>query len=148
MRALAGEFRRAAEPPAQDRAGDESGRPTGRPDGKTLPYLNFPEDTTQLHAIRELTPDTNADKLVAKTSQFAAFGCNRDTSVFVGASAQCGVAHGADSAARHAPRVDAVRAQSSATPARPCPHVFAGQPEDLFPERPRRQAGDLLRARG
>ena len=57
------------------------------PDGKTVLYLNYPEDKTQLHAIRELTPDTNSDKLVAKTSQFAAFGCNRDSSVFVGASA-------------------------------------------------------------
>jgi oligogalacturonide lyase len=50
-------------------------------------YLNYPEVQTQLRAIRELTPDTNTDKLVARTSQFAAFGCNRDTSVFVGSSA-------------------------------------------------------------
>ncbi len=57
------------------------------PDGKTILYLNYPADATQLHAIRELTPDTGAEKLVAKTSQFAAFGCNRDSSVFVGASA-------------------------------------------------------------
>jgi oligogalacturonide lyase len=57
------------------------------PDGKTVLYLNYPEDSTQLHTIRELSPDTNSDKLVAKTSQFAAFGCNRDSSVFVGASA-------------------------------------------------------------
>jgi oligogalacturonide lyase len=56
------------------------------PDGKTILYLNFPEDRTQLHAIRELTPDTNTDKLVAKTSQFVSFGFNHDTSVFVGAS--------------------------------------------------------------
>ena len=55
-------------------------------DGKTLLYLNFPEDRTQLHAIREITPDFNTDQLVAKTSQFASFGFNRDTSVFVGAS--------------------------------------------------------------
>lgn len=57
------------------------------PDGKTVLYLNYPEDPKQLHDIRELTPDANTDKLVAKTSQFAAFGCNRDGSVFVGASA-------------------------------------------------------------
>lgn len=56
-------------------------------DGKTLLYLNVPEDPAQLHAIREFTPDTNSDKLVAKTSQFASFGVNRDGSVFVGASA-------------------------------------------------------------
>jgi oligogalacturonide lyase len=55
-------------------------------DGKTLLYLNFPDDPTQLNTIRELTPDANADKVVAKTSQFAHFGFNRDSSVFVGAS--------------------------------------------------------------
>ena len=55
-------------------------------DGKTLLYLNIPEDKAQLNAIREFTPDTNVDKLVAKTSQFASFGFNRDSSVFVGAS--------------------------------------------------------------
>jgi oligogalacturonide lyase len=56
------------------------------PDGKTVLYLNIPEDRTQLNAIREYTPDTDSDKLVAKTSQFAHFGFNHDTSVFVGAS--------------------------------------------------------------
>ncbi len=56
-------------------------------DGKTLLYLNLPDDPSQLNSIREFNPDTNADKLVAKTSQFAAFGFNRDSSVFVGASA-------------------------------------------------------------
>jgi oligogalacturonide lyase len=56
------------------------------PDGKTVLYLNIPEDRTQLNAIREYTPDTDNDKLVSKTSQFAHFGFNRDTSVFVGAS--------------------------------------------------------------
>jgi oligogalacturonide lyase len=56
------------------------------PDGKTILYLNIPEDRTQLNALREYTPDTDSDNLVAKTSQFAHFGCNRDTSVFVGAS--------------------------------------------------------------
>ena len=57
------------------------------PDGKTVLYLNYPAEQGQLHAIRELTPDTGAEKMVAKTSQFAAFGYNRDSSVFVGASA-------------------------------------------------------------
>lgn len=55
-------------------------------DGKTLLYLNLPDDPKQLNAIRECVPDTNSDKMVAKTSQYAAFGQNRDTSVFVGAS--------------------------------------------------------------
>jgi oligogalacturonide lyase len=55
-------------------------------DGKTLLYLNLPEDRKQLNNIREMVPDTNVDKIVAKTSQFACFGANRDASVFVGAS--------------------------------------------------------------
>jgi oligogalacturonide lyase len=55
-------------------------------DGKTVLYLNLPVDPAQLNNIREQTPDTNTDKLVAKTSQFAHFGFNRDSSVFVGAS--------------------------------------------------------------
>jgi oligogalacturonide lyase len=60
------------------------------PDGKTLLYLNYPENPKELNAIREHTPDTNTDKLVAKTSQFVAFGINHDTSVFVGASRNAG----------------------------------------------------------
>jgi oligogalacturonide lyase len=56
------------------------------PDGRTVLYLHFPTDPTQLHAIRECSPDQNTDKLVARTSQFAHFGCNANTSVFVGAS--------------------------------------------------------------
>jgi len=56
------------------------------PDGRTVLYLHLPDDPTQLHAIREHTPDQNLDKLVAKTSQFAHFGCNPNGSVFVGAS--------------------------------------------------------------
>ena len=56
------------------------------PDGRTVLYLSFPNDPSQLHAIRECTPDQNTDALVAKTSQFAHFGCNSNTSVFVGAS--------------------------------------------------------------
>ncbi len=56
------------------------------PDGRTVLYLNFPSDPSQLHTIRECSPDQNTDKLVARTSQFAHFGCNANTSVFVGAS--------------------------------------------------------------
>jgi oligogalacturonide lyase len=55
-------------------------------DGKTLSYLHYPEDPTQLNAIREYSPETQTDKLIAKTSQFVAFSPNRDSSVFVGAS--------------------------------------------------------------
>jgi len=64
--------------------------PNWAADGKTILYLNCPEDPKQLRAIRELTPDTGADKLVAKTSQFASFAFNRDASVFAGASANRG----------------------------------------------------------
>jgi len=56
------------------------------PDGRTVLYLRFPEETTQLNTIREHTPDANQDQLVAKTSQFVHFDANRDTSVFAGAS--------------------------------------------------------------
>ncbi|MBV9506407.1 MAG: PD40 domain-containing protein [Acidobacteriia bacterium] len=56
------------------------------PDGKTLLYLNYPEEPGQLNAIREYTPESQTDRLVAKTSQYVAFSPNRDTSVFVGSS--------------------------------------------------------------
>jgi oligogalacturonide lyase len=56
------------------------------PDGRTILYLHFPDEKTQLNTIREHTPDANQDQLVAKTSQFVQFDANRDTSVFVGAS--------------------------------------------------------------
>jgi oligogalacturonide lyase len=55
-------------------------------DGKTVLYLSFPEDPKQLNSIRECAPDSNSETLVAKTSQFAHFGFNRDSSVFIGAS--------------------------------------------------------------
>ncbi len=55
-------------------------------DGRTILYLNFPEDRKQLHNIREFAPDTNEDRLVANTSQYACFGRNTDASVFAGAS--------------------------------------------------------------
>jgi oligogalacturonide lyase len=56
------------------------------PDGRTLLYLHFPDERTQLNTIREHTPDANHDQLMAKTSQFVHFDANHDTSVFVGAS--------------------------------------------------------------
>ena len=49
------------------------------PQGRTFAYL-------RATVLREHTPDENADRLVAKTSQYAAFGINGDASVFVGAS--------------------------------------------------------------
>lgn len=55
-------------------------------DGKTILYLSYPQDRTQLNTIREYVPETDQDKLVCKTSQFVHFGGNRDGSVFVGAS--------------------------------------------------------------
>jgi oligogalacturonide lyase len=54
-------------------------------DGRSILYLSRPE-APALVEIREFTPDTNEDKLVTKTSQFASFGRNADASVFVGAS--------------------------------------------------------------
>lgn len=55
-------------------------------DGRTVDYLNFPEDRKKLNNIREFTPDTNEDRMIAGTSQFVQFGRNTDSSVFVGAS--------------------------------------------------------------
>lgn len=55
-------------------------------DGKTLLYLSFPEEPGELNAIREYSPESQADKLVAKTSQYAVFAPNRDGTVYVGAS--------------------------------------------------------------
>ena len=54
-------------------------------DGRSLFYLSRPEPPG-LVEIREFTPDTNEDRLVAKTTQFASFARNTDASVFVGAS--------------------------------------------------------------
>ena len=57
------------------------------PDGRSVLYLNVPETPGQLNSIREYTPDTNQDRLVAPTSQFVCFNRNADGSVFTGASA-------------------------------------------------------------
>ena len=62
------------------------GTPNWSTDGRTLLYLNFPDDKTQVNNLREFTPDAGTDKMLGKTSQFASFGANRDASVFVGAS--------------------------------------------------------------
>jgi oligogalacturonide lyase len=55
-------------------------------DGKTVTYLFYPDDHTKLHQLREHTPDTNDDKLIAPTSQFVYFAPNADGSVFAGVS--------------------------------------------------------------
>jgi oligogalacturonide lyase len=55
-------------------------------DGRTVLYLNFPAEPRQLNNLREATPDTNEDHLIAPTSQFISFGRNADSSVLVGAS--------------------------------------------------------------
>jgi oligogalacturonide lyase len=55
-------------------------------DGRTVVYLNFPSDPKQLNNLREQTPDSNEDRLIAATSQFISFGGNADSSVLVGAS--------------------------------------------------------------
>jgi oligogalacturonide lyase len=56
------------------------------PDGNAVLYLHEPAETGQLVAIREQQVDSRADKLVAKTSQFARFARNADATVFLGAS--------------------------------------------------------------
>ena len=61
---------------------------TWAPDGKSVLYLNLPPpDSHKLRSIREFTPDTNEDKPISDTTQYACFERNADGSVFVGASA-------------------------------------------------------------
>jgi oligogalacturonide lyase len=64
----------------------ETGPAEWSPDGRSVLYLNYPAERGKLHNLREFTPDTKEDKMVAPTSQFVGFGGNRDASVFVGAS--------------------------------------------------------------
>jgi oligogalacturonide lyase len=56
------------------------------PDGRSVLYLNVPADTHKLRNLREYTPDTNEEKAIANTTQYACFDRNADGSVFVGAS--------------------------------------------------------------
>jgi oligogalacturonide lyase len=56
------------------------------PDGRSVYYLLLPNEPRVLNNLRELVPDTNTDRMIAPTSQFAAFASNGDGSVFVGAS--------------------------------------------------------------
>ncbi len=48
------------------------------PDGRGVLYLSSGK-------LREFVPDSNEDRAIADTSQFVAFDCNSDASVFVGA---------------------------------------------------------------
>jgi oligogalacturonide lyase len=60
------------------------------PDGRAVLYLNVPPEKPaekrRLNNIREFTPDSNEDKAIANTTQFAVFERNSDGSMFVGAS--------------------------------------------------------------
>jgi oligogalacturonide lyase len=59
---------------------------TWSPDGRTVLYLNVPADPHKLRNLREFTPDSNEDKAISETTQYACFERNADGSVFVGAS--------------------------------------------------------------
>jgi oligogalacturonide lyase len=67
-------------------ADGETGPAEWSPDGRTVLYLNYPAEHGKLHNLREFTPDTNEDKMLAPTTQFVGFGPNADATVFVGAS--------------------------------------------------------------
>ena len=122
------------------------GTPNWSTDGRTLLYLNFPEDRTQLNNLREFTPDTGTDKMIGKTSQFASFGANRDASVFVGASRNASPAVLLLLRAAHSERTLCEHKASNAGMG--VAGLFARQPADLFPERSPRQARHLQHARG
>jgi oligogalacturonide lyase len=62
-------------------------------DGKSILYLHAPAERQGLHVIREFTPETGDDKLVARTTQFIDFAPNADGSVFVGASGSKAAPH-------------------------------------------------------
>jgi len=64
----------------------ETGPAMWSPDGRSVLYLNYPADPQKLHNLREFSPDSNTERMIANTTQFVEFGCNADASVFVGAS--------------------------------------------------------------
>ncbi len=79
----------------RDRNGAQRGLPVAQggvgqvywsQDGESLLYLNIPERTGELHAIREYTLGGGKDALVAKTTQYVRYAPNGDRTVFVGAS--------------------------------------------------------------
>ena len=56
------------------------------PDGQSLLYLHDPGSPGESVAIREQDVDGRADRLLAKTSQYACFARNANATVFLGAS--------------------------------------------------------------
>lgn len=56
------------------------------PDGNSIEYLLEPSEPGRLVELRERSLDERTDKLIAKTSQFACFARNANSTVFVGAS--------------------------------------------------------------
>jgi hypothetical protein len=60
--------------------------PLWTPSGHSLIYLHVPEDPRELIALREHVPEEDADREIARTSQFASVSANGDASVFAGAS--------------------------------------------------------------
>ncbi len=64
----------------------ETAKAIWSPDGRDVLYLNVPPDAHKLRNLREYTPDTNEDRAIADTTQYASFERNADGSVFVGAS--------------------------------------------------------------
>jgi len=56
------------------------------PSGRTLIYLHIPDAPKELITLREHNPDTGADTLLAKTTQYISASPNADASVFVAAS--------------------------------------------------------------
>ncbi len=65
----------------------EIGRALWNPDGRSIIYVRLNQGRGIANALFEYSFDTNKESLVGKTSQFADFGRNTDSSVFVGASA-------------------------------------------------------------
>jgi oligogalacturonide lyase len=63
------------------------------PQGDTLLYLLKPDQPGRLHELRELQPESGADSLLAKTSQFGAIASNGDASVILGASSSLAAPH-------------------------------------------------------
>ncbi len=64
----------------------KSGSALWIPTGRTLTYLHIPDNPKELVTLRENSPEENADRLVARTSQFISVSPNADASVFTGAS--------------------------------------------------------------
>lgn len=64
----------------------KSGSAIWIPSGRTLAYLHIPDNPKELVTLRENSPDENADRQLARTSQFISVSPNSDASVFTGAS--------------------------------------------------------------